>query len=251
MTGVASRKLNRVASKRWRSRVRPAEIVIPDRDAGHERDRLRDPHEERVAQAKLADPPALMRHPLRHDEDDGSDHEPENDDDRPSQLALDPRLEEHARERGGKRPDHDEGDQPPPAADEVREQTEPGGEEVDEHRERRSQMQRDVERETVALRIEMEHVGHQDEVSGRAHRQELGQPLDDPQEHRGDDVVGDREVHRIAPRAAVRASRPSRSCSRTISRFFAQARRCPTSRKRIAVPPANSPRPPFAAVSAA
>src|SRR3982075_4566375 len=83
-------------------------------------------------------------------------------------------------------------------------------------------------------------------MSRRAHRQELGEPLDDAQQYRGGEIV-----QRIPPRAEARASRASRSFSRTVSRFFAQARRWPGSMKRIATLPSNSPTPPFAAASAA
>src|SRR5438045_689834 len=78
---------------------------------------------------------------------------------------------------------------PPPAADHVVQQADPRGREIQEDRQCRSQMERDIEGESELLRVELEGVGDQDEVRRRADRQELRQSLHQAEHERGDLVT--------------------------------------------------------------
>src|SRR5205814_941657 len=152
-------------------------------------------------------------------------------------------LEKHADGRAGDRPDDQQEWDLPLAVEQAAYQADPGGEKVEQHREKRPQVQRDVEGQAEAQRVEVERALREDEVRGRADRQELGEPLDEAEE-RG----GERVVHaRILARAARRLSCAEASCASAPSSRLAQARRCPGSRNRIATVPSNGPVPPFSA----
>ena len=190
------------------------------RDAGEERDRLSGAHEQCVDDRQVADRSALPRDGLRGNKDDRSDDQTGRDEDRTAQLSLDRGLKEHAGDRRRCGAEHDERGHPPAAAEHIGHQADPCAGEVEEHGEGGAEVQGDVEAEPETFRIELEHVAGENEMRGRAHRKEFGEPLDHPEDRRRRRVV-----HRIERRAAASASRASRSFSRTASRFLAHARR--------------------------
>src|SRR5204863_6844532 len=118
---------------------------------------------------------------------------------------------------------------------------------VEEYRERRSHVQGDVEGQPQLLRIELERVGDEDEVRGRAHRQEFGQPLHQAEDDGSQLVAHElvRATYRMVARAARSASWASFSWPSTTSRPFAIPRRWPASRNRIATDASNGLVPSF------
>ncbi len=179
------------------------------------------------------------------DEDDRSDDEERRDVRGGPESALDLRLERDTGKRGGQRADDDEERHAQPQVEHVVRELDPGASEVEQHRERRPEVQRDIEAEAEPGRVQSECVADEHEVRGRAHWQEFGEPLNDAEDR------GRREiVHRMPARAARSASCASRSCPRAASSCFAHDRRCPASRKRIATLAPNGPIPTFFAASA-
>src|SRR5262245_2447911 len=103
----------------------------------------------------------------------------DRDDDRPSQLAFDDLSEEEARQRTGNRGDHEDRGQA--ARDGAEEHAQELAPEVRHERPERAQVHDRVEGE--ALIGPAEHVGHQDEMPRGRDGQELGQALDDAEDH--------------------------------------------------------------------
>ncbi len=62
-------------------------------------------------------------------------------------------------------------------------------------------MERDVEAQPETIRVETQRLTDEREVRGRAHRQELREPLHDPEQSGGGEVA-----HRMPARAARSAS---------------------------------------------
>src|SRR5688500_9965393 len=113
--------------------------------------------------------------------------------------------------------------------DHVVDEVEPGACEVQQHRERRSDVKSHRERQTEALRIEPQGLTEQQQMCGGAHRQEFREPLNEAEKGRRREIV-----HLMPARAARIASCASRSWPRAISSCFAHDLRWPGSRKRIA-----------------
>ena len=214
-------------------------------DAGQQSDGLRDTHDDRIDEAERLERPAGHCEALGRDEDDRPDDEERGDVRGRPEPGLDLRLERDAGERGRQRADDDEERHAQPQVQRVTRELQPGAREVEQHRERRSEVQRDVEAEAEPRGIEPQSVADEHEMRGRAHREELGEPLHDPEDRRRREVV-----HLMPARAAPSASCASRSCPSAASSCFAHDRRCPASRNRVATEAPNGPMPTFFAASA-
>src|SRR6266851_1091123 len=145
MIGVASRKAKRVESPRSSPRNSPAEIVMPEREMpGRSAIAWAAP----MSTASISPTRSMRRRRALMRSARTKMAEPMR---RPITIYT--------------------------ALRDVDEQSDPRAREIEEHRERGPEMERDVEAEAELLRIELQRLRHEDEVRGRAHRQEFGQPL--------------------------------------------------------------------------